>query len=43
MARRVDDTEGRPPGRDPAARHPEVEAAEYEAEQPARDLSARPS
>jgi hypothetical protein len=27
MARRVDDTEDRPPGRDPAARHPEVEAA----------------
>jgi hypothetical protein len=42
MARRVDDTEDRPPGRDPAARHPEVEAAEFEAEQPARDLSGTP-
>ena len=42
MARRVDDTEDRPPGRHPAERHPEVEAAEFEAEQPARDLSGTP-
>ena len=42
MARRVDDTEDRPPGRHPAGRHPEVEAAEFEAERPARDLSGTP-
>ena len=35
MAKRLDDTEDRPP----AHRHPEVESAEFEAEQPARDLT----
>ncbi|MGH2815462.1 MAG: TRAP transporter large permease subunit, partial [Actinomycetota bacterium] len=42
MAKRLDDTEDRPPDRHPAGRHPEVEAAEYEAEQPARDLTGLP-
>ena len=39
MVKRLDDTEDRPPTR----RHPEVEAAEFEAEHPARDLAACPS
>jgi hypothetical protein len=35
MAKRLDDTEDRPPqDRHPAGRHPEVHAAEFEAEQP---------
>ena len=38
MAKRLDDTEDRPSPH----RHPEVEAAEFEAEQPARDLSGLP-
>jgi hypothetical protein len=38
MAKRLDDTEDRPP----THRHPEVEAAEFEAERPARDLSGLP-
>src|ERR687889_35543 len=40
MAKRLDE-EDRRPGQDRGAegRHPEVEAAEFEAEQPARDLS----
>src|ERR687895_1383671 len=43
MAKRLDDTEDRPPqDRSPAGRHPEVEAAEFEAEQPARDLTGLP-
>ena len=42
MAKRLDDTEDRQPDRHPAGRHPEVEAAEFEAEQPARDLSGLP-
>ncbi|HEV2871645.1 MAG TPA: C4-dicarboxylate ABC transporter permease, partial [Actinomycetota bacterium] len=42
MAKRLDDTEDRPPGRPPAERHSEVEAAEFEGEQPARDLSGLP-
>ena len=43
MAKRLDDTEDRPPeDRHPAGRHPEVEAAEFEAEQPARDLTGLP-
>src|SRR5918995_4327368 len=43
MARRLDDTEDRSPqDRYPAGRHPEVEAAEFEAEQPARDLTGLP-
>src|SRR5918994_499828 len=43
MAKRLDDTEDRPPqDRYPAGRHPEVEAAEFEAEQPARDLTGLP-
>src|SRR5215204_5339618 len=43
MAKRLDDTEDRP-GRDrgPGGRHPEVESAEFEAEQPARDLTCLP-
>ena len=45
MANRLDDTEDRRPGdrhqddEAPERRHPEVEAAEFEAEQPARDLT----
>ncbi|MDF2742032.1 MAG: transporter fused permease subunit [Actinomycetia bacterium] len=43
MAKRLDDTEDRPPAdRHPAGRHPEVEAAEFEAEHPARDLTGLP-
>jgi hypothetical protein len=43
MAKRLDDTEDRPPqDRHPAGRHPEVQAAEFEAEQPARDLTGLP-
>src|SRR5918999_5875831 len=48
MAKRLDGTEDRRPGdrpRDderPDHRHPEVEAAEFEAEQPARDLTGLP-
>ncbi|HJW60537.1 MAG TPA: hypothetical protein VJ931_12985, partial [Actinomycetota bacterium] len=52
MARRLDDTEDRRPGDRPPDdggqdrrledRHPEVETAEFEAEQPARDLTGLP-
>jgi hypothetical protein len=49
MARRLEDTEDRRPGdrhQDDDVRlddrHPELEAAEFEAEQPARDLSGVP-
>jgi hypothetical protein len=47
MARRLDDTGDRRPGDrqqddERLDRHPEVEAAEFEAEQPARDLSGVP-
>ncbi|HEV2892610.1 MAG TPA: hypothetical protein VG411_02555 [Actinomycetota bacterium] len=43
MAKRLDDTEDRPPDdRHPAGRHPEVQAAEFEAERPARDLTGLP-
>jgi hypothetical protein len=47
MARRLDDTADRGPGDrqqdgPPERRHPELEAAEFEAEQPARDLSGLP-
>ena len=43
MARRLDDEDQRP-GQDRGLehRHPEVEAAEFEAEQPARDLTGVP-
>jgi hypothetical protein len=44
MARRLDDEDRRPGDEDQGMehRHPEVEAAEFEAEQPARDLSGLP-
>jgi TRAP-type uncharacterized transport system fused permease subunit len=44
MARRLNDEDRRPGDEDQgvARRHPEVEAAEFEAEQPARDLSGLP-
>ncbi len=48
MARRLDDEDRRPGGdraaeaRDLEDRHPEVEAAEFEAERPARELGGRP-
>ena len=43
MATRLDE-EDRRPGQDrgPGGRHPEVEAAEFEAEQPARHLTGLP-
>jgi hypothetical protein len=47
MAKRLNDEDRRPGDEDEgqwvARRHPEVEAAEFEAEQPARDLSGLPS
>jgi TRAP-type uncharacterized transport system substrate-binding protein len=46
MAKRLNDEDRRPGDEDEgqwvARRHPEVEAAEFEAEQPARDLSGLP-
>ena len=42
MAKRLDDTGDRGQGRGLEHRHPEVEAAEFEAERPARDLSGLP-
>jgi TRAP-type uncharacterized transport system fused permease subunit len=48
MAKRLDDEDRRPgddrglEDREPEGRHPEVEAAEFEAERPARDLTGLP-